>query len=289
MQPLAVTPAMPSTDVSPPTTRLPGSSIHSSAGIHAGDPRERGEQQHLAAQPGAPPHFERAIGVHRASEMERRAVQRESRHQRATVNAATPRRVAAPNNCSSQIVTNAPTDSCVSTVIITSDQCACAGVTCVTPTGRASGGSAGQGDPRRREAAVGDRQPVAADARRHRGAPLVDLDDLDLDRAFRARADAGRRLAELEASMAHVALADDAALGVVLRHAVRAVPRAVLAADARVGAVAHDAGGRILGVGVDRAAAETGRVDAVIAAHREIGAHARSDTSRLRSRRRGAS
>ena len=38
-------------------------------------------------------------------------------------------------------MTNAPTESCVSTVIITSDQCACAGVTCVTPTGRASGGS----------------------------------------------------------------------------------------------------------------------------------------------------
>ena len=44
-----------------------------------------------------------------------------------------------------------------------------------------------------------------------------------------------------------------------------------LAADAGVGAVVHDAGDGVLGVGVDRTAAHTRRVDALIAAHREIG------------------
>ena len=54
-------------------------------------------------------------------------------------------------------------------------------------------------------------------------------------------------------------------------HAVRTIPRAVLATDARVGAVVHDAGAGVLAVGVDRTAAHTRRVDALIAAHREIG------------------
>src|SRR5688500_44265 len=72
--------------------------------------------------------------------------------------------------------------------------------------------------------------------------------------------------------MAHVALADDAALGVVLRHAVRTVPGAVLAPDAGIGAVADDPGHRILLIGVDRTATEAGRLEAVIAAHRKVGA-----------------
>src|SRR5688572_30163805 len=69
--------------------------------------------------------------------------------------------------------------------------------------------------------------------------------------------------------MAHVALTDDAALGVVLRHAVRTVPGAVLATDTGVGAVLDDAGERILRIGVDRAALEARRLEAVIAPHRQ--------------------
>ena len=49
-----------------------------------------------------------------------------------------------------------------------------------------------------------------------------------------------------------------------------------LAADAGVGAVAHDAGDRILGVRVNRTALEARRLEAVIAAHREIRAASRS-------------
>src|SRR6185436_14550954 len=64
--------------------------------------------------------------------------------------------------------------------------------------------------------------------------------------------------------------ADDAALRVVLRDTVRAIPRAVLTADTGVGTVRHDAGDRIFRVGVDRAAGETRRLEAVIASHRQI-------------------
>ena len=100
----------------------------------------------------------------------------------------------------------------------------------------------GQRDPRRRDALVRGRHARRRDRDGGRGAPLVDLDDLDLNRARRAGGHARGRLPETEAAVAHVALADHAALRVVLRHAVRAVPRAVLAADAGVGAVQHDAG-----------------------------------------------
>ncbi len=70
--------------------------------------------------------------------------------------------------------------------------------------------------------------------------------------------------------MAHVAFADDAAFGVELRHGVGAVPHAVLAADAGVGGVEHDAGDGVFRVGVDRAALEAVGVEAVVAAHGEI-------------------
>ncbi len=43
-----------------------------------------------------------------------------------------------------------------------------------------------------------------------------------------------------------------------------------LAADAGVGAVAHDARDRILRVGVHRAALQAGRLEAVVAAHRQV-------------------
>ncbi len=70
--------------------------------------------------------------------------------------------------------------------------------------------------------------------------------------------------------VAHVALADHAALGVVLRHAVGAVPGAVLAADAGIGAVHDHAGDWIFCIRLDRAADQARGLHAVIAAHREI-------------------
>src|SRR5688572_8798702 len=70
--------------------------------------------------------------------------------------------------------------------------------------------------------------------------------------------------------MTEVALADHATLGVVLRHAVRTVPRAVLTADARVGTVKHDARGGIFCICVNRTSAHACRFDAVVAAHRQV-------------------
>src|SRR5262249_3183735 len=69
---------------------------------------------------------------------------------------------------------------------------------------------------------------------------------------------------------AHVALADDATLGVVLGHAVRAVPGAVLAADAGIGAVQHDAGRGVLGVRINRTTLQARRLQAVMTADRHI-------------------
>ena len=43
------------------------------------------------------------------------------------------------------MVANAPTESCVSTVMTMSDQCACSGVTCVMSRGRAFGGRSSGG------------------------------------------------------------------------------------------------------------------------------------------------
>ncbi len=152
-----------------------------------------------------------------------------------------------------------------------SDQCACSGVTWVMSRGRAFGGRSSGRVMRvveRLPSATGS--PSAAGARLDRCAPLGDVDDLDRERPLRTGADARRCLAEREPAVAHVALADHAALGVVLRHAVRTIPGAVLTADAGVGAVTHDAGDRILGVGVNRTALQTRRLEAVVAAHREI-------------------
>jgi len=69
--------------------------------------------------------------------------------------------------------------------------------------------------------------------------------------------------------VAHVAFPDHSALGVVLRDAVRAVPRAVLAPDAGIGAMPHDAGNGILRIGVNGTSMQTRRFEAVIASHRE--------------------
>src|SRR5262245_37451118 len=59
---------------------------------------------------------------------------------RSDASAAVPRCADAPNTWDNQIVVNAPTASCVSTVMTTSGQCGCSGTTLVTSTGVALGG-----------------------------------------------------------------------------------------------------------------------------------------------------
>src|SRR4029453_12118465 len=59
---------------------------------------------------------------------------------RRDASAAISSRDEAPSSCSSQTVVNAPTDICVSTVITTSGQCGCSGLTCVMSRGFAFGG-----------------------------------------------------------------------------------------------------------------------------------------------------
>ena len=82
--------------------------------------------------------------------------------------------------------------------------------------------------------------------------------------------DAGWLAACGEASITHVTLADNAALRVVLRHAVGAVPGAVLAADASMGAVLHNASEGIFRESLDWAADQARRLETVVAAHRQM-------------------
>jgi hypothetical protein len=70
--------------------------------------------------------------------------------------------------------------------------------------------------------------------------------------------------------VAHVALADDTAFWVVLRNTVGAIPRAILAANTDFGAMQNYASERVLRIGVDGTAGQTGRFDTVIASHRQM-------------------
>jgi hypothetical protein len=132
----------------------------------------------------------------------------------------------------------------------------------------------GQRDARRRERQVRGRHAGCVGGV-DRFAPLRDVHLLDLDRLHRTGLHAGGQAARAHAIDAQVALGDDAPGGVVLRHAVGAVPRAVLAADAGVGVVLDDAVVE-LGVRAGRAALEARGLEAVIAGHRQVeAAHVR--------------
>src|SRR3979411_1208418 len=111
----------------------------------------------------------------------------------------------------------------------------------------------GEGDAsgRDRNAGIGHTGCVAGGVI---AAPFQLINDFDLNGVFGTGVDTGRFEAIGEAAMAHVTFADDTALRVELRHGVRAVPDAVLAADASVRGVKDDAGDGIFGVGVDGAA-----------------------------------
>jgi hypothetical protein len=128
----------------------------------------------------------------------------------------------------------------------------------------------GQRDSGGRQTGIADRQAARFSRSCHSGPPFFDVHDFDGNRTLRTGAHTGRRLPQRQTTVAHVALADDATISVVLRHPIRAIPGAVLTADAGVGAVLHDAGHRILAVGVHRTAAQTCRLDTVVASHRQI-------------------
>jgi hypothetical protein len=68
--------------------------------------------------------------------------------------------------------------------------------------------------------------------------------------------------------MAHVALADDAALRIELRNRVGTVPDAVLASDARFRGVENNSGNRIFLVSVDGAATKAIGGETVVTSHR---------------------
>ena len=100
--------------------------------------------------------------------------------------------------------------------------------------------------------------------------PCGHVNDFDLDGGFGAGVDAGGFETIGEAAVAHIAFADDAALGVELGDGVGAVPDAILAADAGVGGVEDDAGDGVFGVGVDGAAFDALGIETVVATHGEI-------------------
>ena len=70
--------------------------------------------------------------------------------------------------------------------------------------------------------------------------------------------------------MAHIAFPHYTTLFIELRNGVRAVPHAVLTADAGIGGVQDDTGHGILGVGIDGATLEAVGIEAMVAAHGKI-------------------
>ena len=133
-----------------------------------------------------------------------------------------------------------------------------------------AGHAAGKRDARGREAIVGGGHAGRIGARSIFLAPLRNTHGFNANGVFRAGGNTCRILPLGQPSIAHVAFAHDAALRVVLRHAIGAIPGAVLAANADIGAVTHDSSGAIFGVGIDRAPRHAGGFKAVVTAHRQI-------------------
>ena len=113
-----------------------------------------------------------------------------------------------------------------------------------------------QRDPGSGNAVIGRRKPGRICAR-VLAPPFFGLHDLDSDCAFGTRVDAGGFAPCAETSVTHVALPDDATLGVVLRHAIGAVPGAVLAADTSLSTVLNNASDRVFCVRLNWTADET--------------------------------
>ena len=99
--------------------------------------------------------------------------------------------------------------------------------------------------------------------------PVLGVESFDGDGLGRARAHTGRSETGTEPGLAHVALRDDATIGLEGRHRVRAVPRAVLATNAVVGVMLNDTIRELL-VGVGRASLQARWFEAMVARHREV-------------------
>jgi hypothetical protein len=90
-------------------------------------------------------------------------------------------------------------------------------------------------------------------------------DDADRDGPVGTRLHAGRRFTDSEARRAHVAFPHDAAFRGILRHIIRTFEHTILAADALVIEVSHDAGVRLLFIRAHRTAFEARGLEAVMA------------------------
>src|SRR5207302_7521009 len=100
--------------------------------------------------------------------------------------------------------------------------------------------------------------------------PTGDVHDFDADSALRASVHTSGRRSLIQPVVAHIAFANNAALGIVLRHSVRTIPGAVLAANAQVRIKIDDARDPVLRVGLHGAADEAGWLETMVAAHGDV-------------------
>ena len=195
MQALAVTPRRRAATVSAPMPRAARQAEPQRRRHRApATPENAREQQHLAAQPRAAPHLQRAIGVNRPAQVQRRGAERQAadqqRRRAPRCRAASTRRTAAAARSSR---TRRPTAASApsSRRAASADARASTCVMSQRPrVGRQVSGSVMR---------VVDRLPsstgqagVAGLRRRTDARHVGDVDDLDRDGAFRAGADARR-------------------------------------------------------------------------------------------------
>ena len=190
---------------------------------------EEAEEEDFAGEPGAAPHLERSPGVGRAAEVEDRDVQGESgeREGQGEGDGA----VMAGEECGKEspggeLYEGGHPDERPVGVFGAEGLDVDAFERDLSVFGKCDAGG-GDGD-----SGVGHAGCVAGGVV---AAPFKLIDDLDFDSRFGAGVDAGGFEAVGETAVAHVTLADDAALWVELRDGVRAIPDAILAADAGVG------------------------------------------------------
>ena len=124
-------------------------------------------------------------------------------------------------------------------------------------------------DSRRRQAVIRRRHSRRI-GRSMIHAPRQHIYQLNGNRTFRTSVYASRCGTGSKPPMAHIALAHNAPVFIKLRHAVRTIPRAILTADAGIGAVQHNACGFIFRVSFHRTADHTSRLQAMVTAHRHV-------------------
>ena len=93
---------------------------------------------------------------------------------------------------------------------------------------------------------------------------LGDVDHLNADGLMRTRLNAGRRFSRRQPLTAHVALANNAFRGVILRDFVRTSQSAVLTAETLIIQMPDDACDRVFFIRIDRTGTEATRIDAMM-------------------------